>query len=223
VQPRKSAGPVISSNPTPCSPFALDHTANVFGSCSTVACRSDARTRPIGHRLMDTQDEVTAGAIARAIGDELRRAREAEGWSRAQFVARLPSGIGDRTLLAYEHGTRMLTVLRLLELCNGLGVAAPTLLSLALQRANLFLQNLVLRIDLHALVDSRNEKFRPMVQWARNKLNRHPDGVTELAPSAVIELADFIGCLHQDLALYLARFAPDTAPAVGTDDEITEQ
>lgn len=167
---------------------------------------------------MDTQDEVTAGAIARALGDELRRAREAEGCSRAEFVTRLPSGIGDRTLLAYEHGLRMLTVLRLLELCNALGVAAPTLLSLALQRANLFLANLVLRIDLRALLDSQNEKFRPMVQWARNKLNRHPDGIAELAPDSVIELADFIGCLHHDLALYLAKFAPESPPAVGTDE-----
>ncbi|MFI7679946.1 hypothetical protein [Actinophytocola sp. NPDC049390] len=46
-------------------------------------------------------DEATAAAIARALGEELRRVREARGWSRAQFVKGLPSQIGDRTLLSY--------------------------------------------------------------------------------------------------------------------------
>ena len=162
-----------------------------------------------GNHLIDIQDEKTATAIARAIGDELRRRREAGGWSRARFVARLPSRIGDRTLLAYEHGLRQLTVLRLLELCQGAGVSAPEVLTRALQQARITLANLTLRVDLWQLVQHRNEKFRPMVQWARNKLNKCPDGVAELTPSAVIELADFMGCTHEDLATYLARFLPE--------------
>jgi transcriptional regulator with XRE-family HTH domain len=164
-------------------------------------------------RLFDVLDEKTAGAIARAIGDELRRAREAGGWSRARFVARLPSRIGDRTLLAYEHGLRQLTVLRLLELCQGAGVGAPEVLARALQRAGIALANLTLRVDLRQLVVHGNERFRPMVQWARNKLNKCPDGVAELTPSAVVELADFMGCTHQDLAAHLARFLPEDADA----------
>ena len=157
---------------------------------------------------MDATEKRTTTAIALALGAELRRAREAGGWSRAQFVARLPSGIGDRTLLSYEHGTRHMTVPRLLELCHGLGVAAPTLLSQALQKAQVHLSTLVLRVDLRQLVNHRNEKFRPMVQWARNKLNKHPDGIVELEPSVVLELADFIGCSQHDLAAHLIRFSP---------------
>jgi transcriptional regulator with XRE-family HTH domain len=84
---------------------------------------------------LDVTDEVTASAIARALGDELRWAREARGWSRAFFVKRLPSQIGDRTLLAYEHGLRQLTVLRLLELPQGLEMPAPVIVAQALQRA----------------------------------------------------------------------------------------
>lgn len=49
-----------------------------------------------------------------------------------------------------------------------------------------------------------------MAQWARNKLNKHPDGIAELTPASVVELADFIGCSHQDLAAYLAGFLPDS-------------
>jgi transcriptional regulator with XRE-family HTH domain len=158
---------------------------------------------------MEPQRDASEKTISRAIGEELRRAREATGWSRGQLVARLPSGIGDRTLLSYEHGTRHLTVIRLIELCRELGVAAPTLLNQALQRARIHLQNLVLQIDLQHLLNDKNEKFRPMHQWARNKLNENPDGVVELPPSSVRELATFVGCPYQDLANHLAKFIPE--------------
>ncbi len=160
-------------------------------------------------RVTDPQDDVTDKAFARAVGEEIRRAREEKGWSRAQLVAKLPSGIGDRTLLSYEHGTRQLTVLRLHEICRILGVSAPVLLSRALQRARIQLQNLVLHIDLRALLDDKSDRFRPMFQWARNKLNENPGGVVELEPSSVREMATFFGCSHLELANYLARFIPE--------------
>jgi transcriptional regulator with XRE-family HTH domain len=160
-------------------------------------------------QVSNTRDEASVKVISRAIGEELRRAREATGWSRLQLVSRLPSGIGDRTLLSYEHGTRHLTVLRFIEICRALGVAAPMLLNQALQRARIHLQNLVLQIDLRYLLNDRNERFRPMHQWARNKLNDNPDGVVELSPSSVRELATFVGCTYEDLADYLARFLPE--------------
>jgi transcriptional regulator with XRE-family HTH domain len=154
----------------------------------------------------------TEKTISRAIGDELRRAREATGWSRGQLCAQLPSGIGDRTLLSYEHGTRHLSVVRLIELCHVLGVAAPTLLNQAQQRARIHLQNLNLHVDLKQLLGDKNEKFRPMHQWARNKLNEDPDGVVELSPSSVRELATFVGCMYEELMKYLARFLPEGTP-----------
>jgi len=153
---------------------------------------------------------VTDKAFSRAIGEELRRAREENGWSRAQLVARLPSGIGERTLLSYEHGTRQLTVLRFNEICRALGIAAPTMLGQALQRARIHLQNLMLQIDLRELLNDKSDKFRPMFQWARNKLTENPGGVVELAPSSVQDLAAFVGCSHQELANYLAGFIPET-------------
>lgn len=40
--------------------------------------------------LADITEEQSDKEISRAIGDELRRAREALGWSQKQLVARLP-------------------------------------------------------------------------------------------------------------------------------------
>jgi hypothetical protein len=157
----------------------------------------------------DVADEDTRTAVARALGDGLRRAREAHGWSRAQFVALLPSGVGDRTLLAYEHGIRQLTVLRLLELSQALGVPASVVLTEALQRARINLRNLTLRVDLRHLLGDSNIHYRPLFQWARNRLNDAPNGVIEVTPSGVRELAAFMGRTPAELSRYLARFTPD--------------
>lgn len=156
-------------------------------------------------------------AISRAIGKELREAREALDLSRGQLVACLPSRIGDRTLLSYEHGTRHLTVLRLIEIARAVGIPAPTLLSLALQKATVELANLVLQVDLKALLNDRSAKYRPMIQWARNKLNTNPDGIVKLSPSSVKELATFAGYSYRELANHLAKFAPEREPSDDTD------
>jgi transcriptional regulator with XRE-family HTH domain len=149
-------------------------------------------------------------AITCAVGEEVRRTREARGLSRLQLVALLPSGIGARTLLSYEHGTRQLTVLRLAELSWALGTDAPTMFARGLQRARLLLGNLTLAVDLHALLRDERVTFRPLVQWARNLLNEEPDGIVEVEPAVVRHLASFIGCTSTELAEHLARFMPDS-------------
>lgn len=162
---------------------------------------------------------VSDKAISRAVGEELRRAREAQGWSRAFLVAQLPSGIGDRTLLSYEHGARHLTMLRFIELCQALGVGAPSLLGSALQRAQVYLDNLAVRVDLRALLADNTAEFRSLTMWAHNKLIQCPGGVAEIAPVAVQELATMIGCPHRDLAAYFARFTPDLEPISDEEEE----
>jgi transcriptional regulator with XRE-family HTH domain len=160
---------------------------------------------------LDVTDEVTASAIARALGDELRRAREARGWSRALFVKRLPSRIGDRTLLAYEHGSRQLTMLRLLELAQGLEVPASVIVAQALQRARLYLQNITVRVDLRQVLQQTNVHYRPLVPWARNRLHGSADGVIEVSPERVRELAAVMGRTHREMSAYLAQFTPEHA------------
>jgi transcriptional regulator with XRE-family HTH domain len=163
---------------------------------------------------LDVLDEKTVGAIARALGEELRRTREARGWSRAQFCRRLPSKIGDRTVLAYEHGLRQLTMLRLIELCEALEVDPATVVALGLQRARLHLERLTLHVDLNKMVRDELVRFRPLRQWARNRLNECPDGIAKVDASGVRELTAFVGCERHDLVTHLARFTPPTIPVI---------
>ena len=109
----------------------------------------------------------------------------------------------------YEHGTRHLTVLRFVEISRELITDAPTLLSRGLQRARVYVENLTLAVDLRALLHDGSDTFRPLVQWARNALNEHPDGIAYVEPAVVRNLALFIGCSRTDLTNYLARFTPE--------------
>jgi transcriptional regulator with XRE-family HTH domain len=158
---------------------------------------------------VDAKYEEWEKETSRAVGGELRRAREARGWSRGQSAVLLPSGIGERTLLSYEHGTRHLTVVRYIELCRAMGVSPVKLLAQALQRARVNLENISLRIHLRALLADKDDTFRSLAPWARNALHEHPDGVVELEPAVVRNLALFIGCQHLSLIKHLARFIPD--------------
>jgi hypothetical protein len=146
--------------------------------------------------------------ISRALGEEMRRAREARGLSRGQLVALLPSGIGDRTLLSYEHGTRHLTAIRLIEIGHAVAVDGPTLMARGLQRARIHAENMTLTVDLHALLRDVSPTFRPLHQWARNMLNDNPSGTVKVEMEVVRNLAMFIGCHHLELANHLCRFIP---------------
>jgi transcriptional regulator with XRE-family HTH domain len=148
-------------------------------------------------------------ALSRALGEEIRRAREAHGWTREELSARLPSGIGERTVLSYEHGIRHLSVIRLIEIGRAVGVDAATLLSRALQRARDHVETITLRVDLNRLQRDKTCAFQTMIPWVRNTLNEHPDGVAEVEPVVVRNLALFIGCTHRELADHLAGFAPE--------------
>ena len=171
------------------------------------ALASDGRTG-----LMDAQDEVTDRAFARILGQEIRRAREARGWTRAQLVERLPSGIGDRTLLSYEHGIRFLTVVRLVEICRALGVAASEILHKAMEKAR-DLRAFSLRVNLRAVLRDKQDEFEPVRLWARNRLKDNPSTEVLLAPVTVREMAAVLGFSHGALAAYLAEFTTEDLAA----------
>jgi len=82
-------------------------------------------------------------------------------------------------------------------------------LARALQRTRLHIENLPLKVDLHALLNDWSPTYRPLHQWAKNVLGEHRDGVVGITPDVVKNLARFMGCTHQQLAHYLARFLPE--------------
>lgn len=153
--------------------------------------------------------EFASDVVVKAVGEELRRAREARGWSRLEVVESLPSRIGDRTLLSYEHGVRQMTLSRFAELSWVLEVDPPTMFARGLQRARVLVQNLTLEVDLRALLRDERATFQPLKQWARNVLNDHPGGVVQVEPAVVRNLASFIGCGNRELAEHFARFTPE--------------
>lgn len=163
--------------------------------------------------MTDAGREVTDKAFGRILGQEIRRAREGRGWSRAQLVERLPSGIGDRTLLSYEQGLRQLSVVRFVEISRALGVAASDLLARALEKAR-DLRAFSMRVNLRAILRDQQDEFESVRRWARNRLASDPDSlVVLLAPSTIRELAVALEHSHNALAAYLAEFTTEDLPA----------
>lgn len=158
-------------------------------------------------------EPVTQEAIVRAIGAELKIAREERGWTQEFLAKRLPSGVGARTLLSYETGARTMTISRFIEICHELGVSANELLGRAFQRARIRLVEVVLQVDLVALLADDAPGLVPVHRWAHRKLRRQRSRVAELTPDAVTELADAFGCSKHELIAYLAGFIPDERSA----------
>jgi transcriptional regulator with XRE-family HTH domain len=151
--------------------------------------------------------DVTDEALSKAIGRELRLVRGEKGWSRAELVSMLRSGIGERTLLSYEHGTRAVLMVRLVEICAALSVAPTEILDKAYKRA--LHATLDLHVDLRQVLDDDTPMFRSMHRWARNKLNESLDGVVDVTPLSIRELAMAAGLPQNKLADYLARHVLD--------------
>jgi transcriptional regulator with XRE-family HTH domain len=157
---------------------------------------------------MDPYDPVTHKAIAKAVGEELRRRREALGLSRDKLVGLLPFEFGARSLLSYEHGTRKMSVVRLVELCHPLHASPPDVLGASLQRAGICLQNLTLQVDLHELLQYRNLGFEQLLVWADNKLAEASEGIVPVTSSARQEMAALMSCDENGLTRHLAQFVP---------------
>ncbi|SDD29891.1 helix-turn-helix domain-containing protein [Actinokineospora iranica] len=149
--------------------------------------------------------------LARTLGEELRRARAAAGWTRAELVAVLEDAIQTQTLSTYELGQRNCTVVRFVEICRALRVSAPELLTRALQRAAIDLENLVLQVDLRSVVEDRQAELRPLRRWARYRLDNDTTGTgIALLDFAVIkEMSAFCALSQGDMARRLAAFAPE--------------
>ncbi len=157
-------------------------------------------------------DGMADRAFTRALGEELRRVREHAGCSQSELVARMPSRLHVKTFATYEQGIRQCTVVRLLEICRTLAVAAPDVLGRAMMHAEIDMQRTGLDVDLNALaVDTRSE-LRPLRRWARNRLANNPvSEIARLDGSTIQEMAAIIGLRLSDLVRQLEMFSPRRA------------
>jgi transcriptional regulator with XRE-family HTH domain len=157
---------------------------------------------------------VTDTAIARFLGDELRRARDALGLTRQQLIDRMDCDIHPQTLASYENGIRQCTVVRLVEICRALGVAAADVLGLSLQRATSELYTQTLLVELPRVVRHTDPRFDQVRTWARLRTanSTAATGVARLEPAAVREMAVIFGLPLADLVAHLATCTPPSAP-----------
>lgn len=152
--------------------------------------------------------------INRMVGEELRRAREAAGLTRAQLIERMTSAIHPQTLASYENGIRQCSIPRLEELSRALRVDAPELLAIAFQRAYADPLARTLRVDLLTLTKDISEIFVLVRNWARNRLEDLPDEppVARLEPATLREMAYMANVPLLDLINYLIAFTPTVTP-----------
>jgi transcriptional regulator with XRE-family HTH domain len=159
-------------------------------------------------------DDTAEHAIARALGEEIRRSREAQGLNRAQLAERMPTDISAQALANYEYGIRQFSVVRLVEICDALDVPATDLLGLALQRAEIHPYTGHIQVDLRAVADDKHKELRPLRKWARNRLAQDLEGtgVARLSQAVIGELAIFMGMDRSEFVQQLLRFTPDFTP-----------
>lgn len=155
--------------------------------------------------------EVSDQGVVRLLGHEIRRTREAKGWTRLQLVKQLPSGIGDRTLLTYEHGIRHMTVARLVEVCRVLEVSATVILHRAMEKAGA-LQGLSFKVNLQELLQDQQPGFEQVRRWAAIRLRETSNAELTIAAATVREMAAVLGMTHRQLAAYLVEFTSDATP-----------
>jgi transcriptional regulator with XRE-family HTH domain len=167
------------------------------------------RLGSLGMDMEGNLNRISDEVVYRAVGEDLRRAREKAGLTRAELVKRLPSTIKVQTLGSYERGTRQCAIPRLVELCHALRVTVPDLLELALQRAQIDPQAISLRIDLPAITRDERCELQPIRRWAEARLADDPhETVARLDPVTVREMATIFGYTRTELVTYLAAFTP---------------
>lgn len=161
----------------------------------------------------DRIDTATDTAARQAIGEELRRARDTIGWTRAEMAERLPFDIHVQTLAAYERGIIQVPVSKMILMCGAMGVSAPDLLAWAMQRAGIDLATTGLQVDLHAVVNDKKADLLPLRRWARQCLQDDPGaGIARLDWPAVQAMARLFGAERDEFIQTLVLFTPRPVP-----------
>lgn len=149
--------------------------------------------------------------FASALGEELRQARQQRGWSRKQLLAHLSTDISIQTVATYESGTRQCSVVRLVELCEAMGIHAHDLLARVLERTE-FESSGHLVVDLDRVADDQQSDLTPLHRWAGQRLahaGRNQPHSVALDLTALEYMAELCGITTVDLINRLRRLARD--------------
>jgi transcriptional regulator with XRE-family HTH domain len=150
----------------------------------------------------------------RLLGDELRAARRALGWTRRDLQRQLGGEVSLQTLATYELGSRACTVRRLVELCMAMGQPPHELLGRAHRRACGEVASGSVTVPLASLATDPEPddtpELTPLRRWARGRLAaaRAPERIT-LDPPALEQLS--VLC-RVDTAIVAARLRALSAP-----------
>ena len=71
-------------------------------------------------------------ALTKAIGEELRRLREARRWTRRELVRRMPGDVPVNSYACWENGLRAISIQTMIKICRTLEVTPSTVLQTAL-------------------------------------------------------------------------------------------
>jgi transcriptional regulator with XRE-family HTH domain len=131
--------------------------------------------------MINLADTDWTHAFMRILGDEIRRLRKARGWIREDLRIRLSEDISLQTLATYELGTRKITVVRLLDICNALDTTPAAVIARAYERWQDDPDASVGRtIDLFAAARLDVAELTPLRNWAITRLA----GLSDEPPTA---------------------------------------
>ncbi|WP_410597854.1 helix-turn-helix domain-containing protein [Amycolatopsis sp. lyj-23] len=107
---------------------------------------------------------LDAELYQKLLGEELRAVRRARGWTRKQLRARMKIDLSLQTLATYELGTRQCSVVRLAELCCGLGIRPEEVLARVARRLPVGDE---LVVSLVRIIASPRPELAPLQRWAK--------------------------------------------------------
>jgi transcriptional regulator with XRE-family HTH domain len=154
--------------------------------------------------------ELDVVTYQRVLGDEIRTLRKRRGWTRKNLNDRLQRDISLQTLATYELGTRQISVVRLVEICDALDELPHELLARVHERVFTNAPVGRIRIDLRKIVRDAAPDLLPLRRWASGKLAQQPeaDWEVQLDIAALEHMAQLCGVATVDLIARLRRNAP---------------
>jgi transcriptional regulator with XRE-family HTH domain len=166
---------------------------------------------------IDAHRHRTRARCVRLLGIQLRELREQRGWTRDEMLRATGLDMAQQTLATYELGTRVMSVPRLFELADALGVLPQELI--ARVHLRLYPDNAdVVTVDLRCLAREQRPELASARAWAAAELKHlhlrpgHPS-LMSLSADAIAQLAGLCGVNRHVLtaALRSPRLAESAA------------